>query len=233
MPYEQPPIVPSPRRIETESADGHAGRSDVPGSGPRRTALSQDRSKETRRRLVRAALGLWTERGFEHGIEDTTVDEIVRAAGVTKGTFYFHFGHKEDILLELGWGTAEALYDEALRSAGARRSGMAVVHQLLGSLAKRAEAVPRPVVLRSVAGFYTHGAPRPVPGRRDIHHAFAVALDAARTQGALPEETDCDELARVLTALSMDALYRWALGDWRRLRTVLQHRADLVLAGAR
>ncbi|MBO0732310.1 MAG: helix-turn-helix transcriptional regulator, partial [Acidimicrobiaceae bacterium] len=75
-------------------------------NGPRRTALAQDRSKQTRRRLVRAALQLWTERGFDRGVEETTVDEIVRAAGVTKGTFYFHFAHKEDILLELGWGTA-------------------------------------------------------------------------------------------------------------------------------
>jgi AcrR family transcriptional regulator len=55
---------------------------------------------------VRTAMRLWTERGFETGIEDTTVDEIVAAAGVTKGTFYFHFAHKEEILLELGYQTA-------------------------------------------------------------------------------------------------------------------------------
>ena len=71
---------------------------------PRRSGLVQERSRRTRQDLVDAALRLWTERGFEHGVADTTVEEIVREAGVTKGTFYFHFAHKEDILLELGLG---------------------------------------------------------------------------------------------------------------------------------
>jgi AcrR family transcriptional regulator len=201
--------------------------------GPRRTALAQDRSKQTRRRLVRAAVQLWTERGFERGIETTTVEEIARAAGVTKGTFYFHFAHKEDILLELGWGTAEALYEEAVRGVAARRSGLTLVRQLLTSLAKRAEAVPQAAVLRSVTGFYATGVPRPVPGRRDIHHGLLVALDAARQQGDLPESSDTDELARIVTALAMDALLRWAQGESARLRPRLQARTDIILAGAR
>ena len=72
----------------------------------RRSGLLQERSRQTRQRLVRAALELWTVRGFETGIEDTTVEEISQAAGVTKGTFYFHFARKEEILLEMGWDTA-------------------------------------------------------------------------------------------------------------------------------
>jgi AcrR family transcriptional regulator len=202
-------------------------------NGPRRTALTQARSKQTRRRLVRAALALWTERGFDHGVEDTTVDEIVRAAGVTKGTFYFHFAHKEDILLELGWGTAQALYDEAVRATGTRRSGLVLVRQLLVSLAARAEAVPRAAVLQSMTRFYARGIRPSASGRRGIHDALAVALEAARAQGELTPGTDVDEMSRVLDALAMDALLRWAQGDRRRLRGVLQTRADLILAGAR
>jgi AcrR family transcriptional regulator len=195
--------------------------------------LAQDRSKQTRRRLVRAAVEIWTERGFDHGVETTTVEEIATAAGVTKGTFYFHFAHKEDILQELGWGTAEALYEEAIRGVATGRSGLALIRKLLLSLARRVEAVPPGAVVRSVAGFYSSGVPRPVPGRRDMHHGLAVALDAARAQGELPENLDTDELARILMALAMDALLRWAQGDSRRLRPLLQSRADVILAGAK
>ena len=87
------------------------------GTGPRRSGLVQERSRRTRQQLVNAAVQLWTERGFERGIEETTVEEIVQAAGVTKGTFYFHFAHKEDILLEVGWGTSEAMFKDATRAA--------------------------------------------------------------------------------------------------------------------
>jgi AcrR family transcriptional regulator len=202
-------------------------------NGPRRTALAQDRSKQTRRRLVRAAVELWTERGFDQGVETTTVEEIAKAAGVTKGTFYFHFAHKEDILQELGWGTAEAIYEEAVRGVATRRSGLALIRTLLVSLARRVEAVPPAAVVRAVAGFYSGGVPRPVPGRRDMHQGLAVAIEAARAQGELPETVDSEELARILAALAMDALLRWAQGDTRRLRPLLQSRADVVLAGAK
>src|ERR1700710_1277713 len=84
--------------------------------GPRRSALLQERSRRTRRALVKAALRLWSARGYERGIEETTVEEIAAAAGVTKGTFYFHFARKEDILRELGWGASAAVLADA-RSA--------------------------------------------------------------------------------------------------------------------
>jgi TetR/AcrR family transcriptional regulator, cholesterol catabolism regulator len=44
------------------------------------------------------ANGLFLAQGFEA----TTVDAIVNAAGVSKGTFYLHFDRKEDLLLEYG-----------------------------------------------------------------------------------------------------------------------------------
>lgn len=201
-------------------------------AGPRRTALVQNRSRETRRRLVRVALELWAARGFETGVEDTTVDEIVQAAGVTKGTFYFHFAHKEDILLELGWGTAEALYTEAEKGVASGTAGLTVLRRLLNSLARRSESVPRAAVQRAVSGFYNHGLP--LHGSRyALRDAFAVALAAARDGGELPDEADVDEIAGVISAVAMDALYRWSRGDRRRLRTVLQRRADVVLDGIR
>ena len=83
-----------------------------------------------------------------------------------------------------------------------------------------------------MAGFYSNGVPRPAPGRRDIHHGLLVALDVARAQGELPDGVNTDELARVLAALAMDALSAWAQGDGARLRSRIQTRADVVLAGA-
>jgi AcrR family transcriptional regulator len=195
--------------------------------------LVQERSKQTRRRLVRAAVGLWSERGFERGVEETTVEEIARAAGVSKGTLYFHFAHKEDILLELGYGTADALFAQAERGARGGRSGVALVQQLLASLAKRAEAVPPAAVARAIAQFRSVGAPPPAAGRPDIHDGLVVALDLARKQGELPAGVDTDELGQVISALAMDSLWRWAAGDPRKLRPVLRRRADMVLAGAR
>lgn len=201
-------------------------------AGPRRTALVQNRSRATRRRLVRVALDLWAARGFETGVEDTTVDEIVQAAGVTKGTFYFHFAHKEDILLELGFASAEVLYEEAERAVASGGSGLAILRRLLNSFARRVESVPRAAVQKSVSGFYSHG----LPARSDrlgIQDAFRLALEAARDGGELPQETDVAEVADVIEVVAMDALNRWSRGGRGKLRTVLSRRVAVVINGVR
>lgn len=50
-------------------------------------------AKDARTRLLDAALKLVRERGYNA----TTVDELCRAAGVTKGAFFHHFKSKDDL----------------------------------------------------------------------------------------------------------------------------------------
>src|SRR5215469_17710803 len=86
----------------------------VPAPTPprQRAALVNSRSRETRRALIRAALRLWGEDDFDAAYEASTAADIARAAGVSKGTFYFHFASKEDILLEMSSATAQAMIDQ-------------------------------------------------------------------------------------------------------------------------
>ncbi len=46
-------------------------------------------------KLLNAALALFRERGYT----DTSVDDLCRAAGVTKGTFFHYFSSKEALAL--------------------------------------------------------------------------------------------------------------------------------------
>ena len=51
----------------------------------------------TKRQLYQCAMKLFRERGFDR----VSVDEIVREAGMAKGTFYIYFNTKSDIILEM------------------------------------------------------------------------------------------------------------------------------------
>ena len=51
----------------------------------------------TRQRLIRAALELFTTRGYH----DTTTAQIAKKAGVAEGTIYRHFASKQQLLNEL------------------------------------------------------------------------------------------------------------------------------------
>lgn len=83
-------------------------------SGPRAAANREGRRKrreKLRAEVVRAALEL-AERG---AFRDLTVDEITRAAGLSRSAFYTHFRDKHDLLLDAVAAVAERLYRMADR----------------------------------------------------------------------------------------------------------------------
>ena len=180
-------------------------------TGPRRSGLVQERSRRTRQQLVNAAVKLWTERGFETGIEETTVEEIVQAAGVTKGTFYFHFAHKEDILLEVGWGTSEAMFKDATKVLASDRSVDDALDELLGLLARRITGTPRAAVARTLAEFYRRSdRGRDLAGEHfGFQRSFAVVFFHAQENGELPAITDARSLGEMLSSLTLGAIHTW------------------------
>lgn len=52
-----------------------------------------ERREETRSALVRAARGLFAQRGFA----GVTIGEVVARAGMTKGALYHHFADKKEL----------------------------------------------------------------------------------------------------------------------------------------
>ena len=85
---------------------------------PRRVKPAEER----RRDLLDAAVLVFTERG----VADTTVEELARTAGMSKGSFYLHFATKED-LASAAWARhmesfldvgAQILSDETRTVAG-------------------------------------------------------------------------------------------------------------------
>jgi TetR/AcrR family transcriptional repressor of nem operon len=54
-----------------------------------------DRGSETRRRILEVAAVAFADRGYA----GTSVNDVLKASGVTKGGFYFHFPSKEALAL--------------------------------------------------------------------------------------------------------------------------------------
>ena len=57
----------------------------------------QERSRTRRKRLLDAALAVFTE----HGYSDTAIDQVARASDTSKGGLYFHFPSKQALFLAL------------------------------------------------------------------------------------------------------------------------------------
>jgi AcrR family transcriptional regulator len=146
---------------------------------PRRS--QQDRSRSTRAALVATARALFAERGYAH----VPAEEIVTAAGVTRGALYHHFADKQGLfraVFEELEGEVTAEIAAAIAAAPDQSAAMVV------GLGRFLDVCQRPDVARialtdapAVLGWQTW---------RDIQaqHGLGVitrSLDAAANEGLL------------------------------------------------
>ncbi|ATL27470.1 Transcriptional regulator, TetR family [Streptomyces formicae] len=85
------------------------GPDDTSGE-PSRPGLRELKKQRTRDALLRAALELFTTKGYE----ETTVDEIAEAVDVSQRTFFRHFTNKEETVFAVQH-MVEARFVQALR----------------------------------------------------------------------------------------------------------------------
>jgi AcrR family transcriptional regulator len=168
-------------------------------------SLRERNKARARADIADTALRLFYERGFE----GVTVDEIVRAAGVSRRTFFRYFDTKEDALLadypELNTRLTETLEaDTDQQAVQAIRAGM---HRMADWYIERSDAVlARSKVIRETP---INLAARNLEFLTQWEGAIANAL--TRQTGADPG----DLLPRTAAAMIV-AAFRAALTEWVR-----------------
>jgi AcrR family transcriptional regulator len=91
------------------------------GGAPSRTRELRKQGRETLRRLCEAAIVVFDERGYNAA----RVDDIVRKAKTSHGTFYLYFSNKEDLFQTLVGGVTDEMRElaEELPSVKANKAG--------------------------------------------------------------------------------------------------------------
>jgi AcrR family transcriptional regulator len=164
----------------------------------------------TRQRLVRAALELFTTRGY-HG---TTTPLLAKKAGVAEGTIYRHFDSKEHLLNELYRGAARwatKLVQDAAQGPGSARERLRAAARALVDGAARDPGVVRVLFLSD------HGAlldERSRDAARDLAGAVESLVAQGKAQGAV--RTGSVELwAGVWLAVLRHVLDKISAGEWK------------------
>jgi AcrR family transcriptional regulator len=206
------------------------------GDGRKRSLLAQERSRDTRQAIIRAALELWRERGYGGGADDPTAEEIAERAGVSKATFYLHFARKDDILMETAWVTTKVFYEDALQALLGGGLVEDVLDDVTVRLARRVQNVPRLVLQRILRAQVTSRAPG--PRRDDAEHfgfdrGFALIFLQAQQSGDLPQTLPAAALGAMFEAMVYESLREWAYDDNADLLAMLRTRFAVLLAGAR
>jgi len=197
----------------------------------RRSLLRQERSIDTRRKLVRAAQRLWSEKGYD----STTVEEICSEVGVGRTTYYLHFSSKEQLLVELTHATAKGVAAD-LEHAPTAGDLDEQLRTFVDGLVRRMDAVPRSLAALTIRSAIV-GSIGFTRASMDVvlfEDIFTDILRGGQKRGELRADFDAKEIGDVLGGATMDALELWASG---RSNATLEHnlmlRIELVLDGLR
>jgi AcrR family transcriptional regulator len=167
-----------------------------------------------------AAIGLFAERGFE----ETTTDEIARAAGVSTRTFFRYFASKADLMGQ-GMITYRTLLGDAVRQAPTALSPMQVLRHTVHTVAADAAAQPRTRQIVDIASASPAAREAQLARRAEVENALAESF-AVRSRIA----ADDDVSSRLLAALTLaviDVTFRvWSKAKSADIVTI----ADDVLA---
>ncbi len=186
--------------------------------------VNQVRGEETRNTILEAALGLFSQ----HGYDATSVDQICQGAGISKGAFYHHFSSKQDLFLALmetwlvsveGFFTGSA---ENIDDVPQVLEGMAAMSDWLFDALEGGF----PILLE----FWTQASRHPViwkkavaPYQRYLDY-FTSLMRSGVEQGAFTSAIDPEAAARLLTAVVMGLLLQATFdpdsADWQDM-TVL------------
>lgn len=150
--------------------------------------VREARRLETRARLFDAALAEISQRGFAAA----DVSAIAAAAGVVRGTFYFHFPTKEHVLVEAERNEETRIISEL---AGAKGDLASVLSQLVRHVLA-AERRLGAVVFQDMLGLH-FSSTRPVEDELAQHPLAQFLVDVigrAQDAGQVSSDVDASEL---------------------------------------
>jgi AcrR family transcriptional regulator len=167
--------------------------------------VSDEHREQRRSELLKSALECISERGYER----TTVDDIVRWAGVSKGMLYNYFKSKEEIFFALIDDRTDAFFEQMSTVFQSLPGAWEKLHYLLDMYSK----TPLRDDSRKWVGAYleffltTSRSPSRTEYMQQRHERFVQLLKVVVDEGKRTGEFRSD-----IDSSSVSALY-WALCD--------------------
>jgi AcrR family transcriptional regulator len=194
-------------------------------SGNNRDDSSNNPERE--QRILDAAARL----ALRYGFDKTTVDDIAREAGISKGAVYLHFASKDDLLEALIWHETEIFMVAYLERVEADPMGGTMIGILRHALAVMNE---QPIMralysrdVRIVGNFLYRRVDNMFAQQAVTRKEFIVAM---QQMGLVRKEVDAESVAFILNAFTLDEeSYGMPIPEYHRILETLSAMLDTYL----
>lgn len=183
----------------------------------------------TKSKIVSAAWKLFYEQGYDH----TTVDEIIKASGTSKGTFYHYFNGKDGLLSSLSYLFDEK-YEELLREMDPAMNSFEKLMYLNQELFEMVESQVSKELLASLysSQLVTKGDKHLLDQNRVYYKMLNKIAAEGQQRGELTTNMPAYEIAKVYALCERAFLYDWCLsGNEYSLKEYAGRMMRMFLAG--
>jgi AcrR family transcriptional regulator len=197
------------------------------GLGP---AARRHQPAEARRgQILRAALSCFGEQGYHAA----TMDDLARAAGLSKGSLYWHFDSKEEVFLALFDGFATMLYGAWDAAAGSGADAVEVLRHEC-ELAIAVLSADR-LFLLAWAEFLNHPAARTRMGEiyAIARAKLTTTVEGGRAAGTLRPGPPAAQVAGALIGAVEGLLLQWLVDPDFDLKSHFEAAWELLMGGLR
>ena len=170
--------------------------------------MAKDKKRKTKKNIVSAAWRLF----YEQGYDDTTVDEIIRASGTSKGTFYHYFKGKDALLTslsELFDNKYEELIQEMPEEMGNFEKLLYLNQELFGMIET---SVSRELLASMYSSqLVTKGEKHLLDQNRIYYRLLNALLAKGQRDGELTTRMSANEIAKIYALCERALLYDWCI----------------------
>lgn len=176
--------------------------------GERISEMAKDKKRKTKKKIVSAAWRLF----YEQGYDDTTVDEIIRASGTSKGTFYHYFKGKDALLTslsELFDNKYEELIQEMPEEMGNFEKLLYLNQELFGMIET---SVSRELLASMYSSqLVTKGEKHLLDQNRIYYRLLNELIAKGQRDGELTTRMSANEIAKIYALCERALLYDWCI----------------------
>lgn len=173
--------------------------------------MNKDSTKKSiKTRIVSAAWQLFYEKGYDQ----TTVDDIIALSGTSKGSFYYYFSTKDELLETLS-NVLDDFYEEL---AGKMESSMNSFDKLLYLNEKAHEMIEKKVPIDLLASLYstqltTKGNRHLLDKNRVYYRLITEITEEGQRRGEIRQDKPVSEIVRYYSLCERALISDWCLNQ--------------------
>lgn len=175
----------------------------------KKLSLRKLNSEKTRKKLFDISLKLFGKYGFDN----VTIDDITKEAGVSKGSFYFHFKTKESVIIEL-IKEADDLYGKWYKKVDynmdSEKKLIEMVMISLNFIQSRNSEIEAALYASQIRKGNTH-EPFLSDWNRPIYKITEKIIEEAQQRGLFRTDLSARELTDIFTRMLRSMIFNWCL----------------------